>query len=101
MIFQFAERLPNPPPKFLEYLRNEKNQIYPIAMEQYQHSRGNFNVVLYTLERKAQVLHQCTPLLDILNFICSRVEDSIFQTKSVVEEIIKQKFSTNPKLSMH
>jgi hypothetical protein len=96
IIFHFAEILPSINPKFLDHLRNQKNQIYPIAIQDYSKSQENLSKVLFTLKRKAQVLDHCTPFLDILNFICSRVEDSIFDTDVLVKDIINTKITKNP-----
>ena len=91
MIYNFAEVLPGINEPFLDSLRHQRNQIYSMAFKQYKESKKNLATVLFTLERKCQIINQATPLLDILNFICARAEDSVYDIEHFVKNIIKTK----------
>lgn len=96
-IFNFAEKLPKlVSPKLLEQLRNKKDRIYRLARTEFPQARTYLNGLFFTLEKKCQVMQECTCILDILNFICSRLEDSIFETSQIVKDIIHQKISHDP-----
>jgi hypothetical protein len=100
LIYQFAERLPALPAEFMERLRVQKDKIYQMALDEYPNSKNNIESVLFTLEMKCQCLFECTPLLDVINFICSRVEDSIFHIQSLVKDIVETDIIKNqPTLS--
>jgi len=91
LIFNFAEVLPGIDRKLLKSLNRQKNQIYPIALKEYPRSLKKIPTVLYILQRKVHILKQIIPILDILNFVGSRVEDTKFHTNDLVHEIIKEK----------
>ncbi len=91
LIFNFAEVLPGIDRKLLKSLNRQKNQIYPIALKEYPRSLRKIPTVLYILQRKVFVLKQIIPILDILNFVGSRVEDTKFQTNDLVNDIIRDK----------
>jgi len=91
LIFNFAEILPGIDKKLLKSLNRQKNLIYPLALKEYPRSLKKIPTVLYILQRKVLVLKQIIPILDILNFVGSRVEDTKFNTNDLVYEIIKEK----------
>ena len=91
LIFNFAEVLPGIDRKLLKSLNRQKNHIYPIALKEYPKSLRKIPTVLYILQRKVHILKQIIPILDILNFVGSRVEDTKFHTTDLVNEIIKEK----------
>ena len=67
-----------------------------MAKNEYFETQDIMKSVFFTLQKKCEVLESCTPVLDILNFICSRIEDSVFETEDLVIEIIHQKYTTDP-----
>jgi len=91
LIYHFAEVLPNINQTLLHRLKLENDKIYPIAAAAYPFAEQSLATVFYTLERKAQIIGQITPMLDVFNYIASRVEDSLFQTEVLVKEIIHDK----------
>ena len=88
LIYDFAELLPGIDFGLLKNLYNRKEKLYPMALQAYPTSQEQLTRVLYTLQRKSQVLEHINPLLDILNFIAARVEDSIYNTNELVHEIL-------------
>ena len=96
MIFHFAEKLPSIPSAFVDQLRKKSDLIYKMAKNEYFETQDIMKSVFFTLQKKCEVLESCTPVLDILNFICSRIEDSVFETEDLVIEIIHQKYTTDP-----
>ncbi|MHA1519293.1 MAG: hypothetical protein ACTSRK_03835 [Promethearchaeota archaeon] len=88
LIYDFAELLPGIDFGLLKNLLNRKEKLYPMALEAYPKSKVQLTRVLYTLQRKSQVLGNINPLLDILNFIAARVEDSIFDTDELLHDIL-------------
>ena len=100
LIFHFAEVLPNVNQTLLAKLKRKNDKIYRLAETAYPSAEQTLTTVFYTLERKAQIIRQVTPLLDVLNFIASRVEDSIFQTTDLVKDIIREKI-TSPATAHH
>jgi len=97
-IFHFAEKIPQTPEHFLKQLRNNKNALYPMALENYKNGLDMTSTVLYNLSYKSKIIEEFTPLLDITNFICSRVEDSVFNSDELVENIISQNISQDPNI---
>ena len=95
LIYHFAEVFPKVNKGLLAQLKQKNDQIYPIAMADYPKSRRTITTVLFTLQKKCQLLEEITPVLDILNFIASRVEDSIYETIPIVQEIIEEKIIRN------
>lgn len=94
LIYDFAELLPGIDPGLLSKLYLKKEKLYPMALKAYPKSNSHIVRVFYTLQRKSQILEHITPLLDITNFIGSRVEDSIFNTSQIVREILVEKAPT-------
>lgn len=97
LIFNFAEVLPGIDKKLLKSLNRQKNMIYPIALKEYPRSLKRIPTVLFVLQRKVLILRQIIPILDILNFVGSRIEDTKFHTKDLVYEIINEKITKDPK----
>ncbi|UYP45121.1 hypothetical protein NEF87_001406 [Candidatus Lokiarchaeum ossiferum] len=95
LIYHFAEVFPNVNKGLLAQLKKKNDEIYPIALAEYPKSRRTISTVLFTLQKKCQLLEEITPVLDILNFIASRVEDSIYDTIPIVQEIIEEKIILN------
>jgi hypothetical protein len=91
-IFHFSQRLPNIPKKVNQRLRNQVNLLYKLALREYPNANQFIPTVFLTILKKCLILQECTPILDILNFICSRIEDSVFNTKELVREILTTKF---------
>nr|WP_147664593.1 hypothetical protein [Candidatus Prometheoarchaeum syntrophicum]QEE17705.1 hypothetical protein DSAG12_03543 [Candidatus Prometheoarchaeum syntrophicum] len=91
LIFNFAEILPGIDRKLLKSLNRQKNHIYPIALKEYPKSLKKIPTVLYILQRKVHILKQIIPILDILNFVGSRVEDTKYHTNELVNDIIQEK----------
>ncbi|MCF2139844.1 MAG: hypothetical protein K9W44_07310 [Candidatus Lokiarchaeota archaeon] len=91
LIYDFAELIPGMDKNLLSKLYQRKGKLYPMALKVYPYSKTNVVRVFYTLQRKSQVLGHITPLLDILNFIAARVEDSIYNTSELVHEILIEK----------
>ncbi|QEE17705.2 hypothetical protein DSAG12_03543 [Promethearchaeum syntrophicum] len=91
LIFNFAEILPGIDRKLLKSLNRQKNHIYPIALKEYPKSLKKIPTVLYILQRKVHILKQIIPILDILNFVGSRVEDTKYHTTELVNDIIQEK----------
>jgi hypothetical protein len=97
-IFHFSERLPNIPRRLTQRLRNQLGLLYKTAMKEYPNTQNVLPAVFLTILKKCVTLQEITPIMDILNFICSRVEDSVMSTKTLVRQIIQEKFDIPKKL---
>ncbi len=90
LIYHFAQKLPNVNQMILAKLRMKNDLIYPIALNSYPKSKNSISKVFFTLKRKCQILQEVTPLLDVLNYVASRIEDSIFNTNELILNIISE-----------
>ncbi|MHA1732417.1 MAG: hypothetical protein ACTSU5_10755 [Promethearchaeota archaeon] len=84
------------PEDVVEVLRSAKDEIYEIADSKYPKASKMMAGVLNNFYNRCVVLNQVTPVLDLVNFLCARVEDSIFDTQELLVRGFLPKFSFSP-----
>lgn len=90
-LFYFLKYFKDIPEEFTEKLLLGRDKLYQLALEQYPQAKEKLVDLLYYFYKKCNLLQNFSPLLDFLNFVCSRVEDSIYSKL----EVIKKDFLTN------
>ncbi|MHA1726495.1 MAG: hypothetical protein ACTSXH_16935 [Promethearchaeota archaeon] len=85
-LYYFLRPFKGTPESYYEKLLVGRERLYQLALKEYPHVKTRFLDLFYYFYKKCVILQNISPILDFLNFVCSRVEDSIF-TK---EEIIKK-----------
>jgi hypothetical protein len=100
LIYHFAEVLPQIDQELLSKLRTQQRKIYKYAFQEYSKGPLNLHTTLLALKKKVKIVGHLTPLLDILNFIASRVEDSIYDTKNLIRQVLHKEnlFPANSKV---
>ncbi|TFG18103.1 MAG: hypothetical protein EU530_09765 [Promethearchaeota archaeon] len=94
-IFQFSEFLPQIPDSVRNKLKMQKDLLYLLALDRYYGLQPNIISVLTRIQKKCISLGHITPLLDMLNFMFSRVEDSNYETEEILDTVSK-KFTRSP-----
>jgi hypothetical protein len=90
-LFYFLKPFNNIPEDYTEKLLKGREKLYQLALEQYPYAKEKLVDLLYYFYKKCNLMQNFSPLLDFLNFVCSRVEDSIYSKF----EIIKKEFLAN------
>lgn len=88
----FLKQYSEIPSEFKDGLIQGREKLYQLALNDYtKQIPERLTELLYYLYKKSKLTQNFTPLLDFLNFVCSRVEDSIFSKV----EIIRKDFLAN------
>ncbi|TFG27718.1 MAG: hypothetical protein EU532_06920 [Promethearchaeota archaeon] len=90
-LYYFLKQFKAVPDKYYESLLEGREKLYQIALDQYSTVKERLANLLYYFYKKCKLLENFCPLLDFLNFVCSRVEDSIFSK----QDIIRKEFLDN------
>jgi len=90
-LYYFLKHLRIVPEDYLENLLKGREALYQKALDEYPHAKEKLVDLLYYFYRKCSLLQNFSPLLDFFNFVCSRVEDSIYSKL----DIIKKEFLIN------
>ena len=91
-LIYFLKQYPEIPSNYKDGLMQGREKLYRLALENYsQEIPERLTELLYYLYKKSKLTQNFTPLLDFLNFVCSRVEDSIFSKI----DIIRKEFLVN------
>ncbi len=86
-IYQFSEYFPQIPSVLKNKLKMQNDLIYLLSLERYFDLNPYIISVLARIYKKCVTLGHITPVLDILNFMFSRVEDSIYSTQEILENV--------------
>jgi len=91
-LIYFLKQYQDIPSSYKENLMQGRETLYQIALNNYSKAiPERLTELLYYLYKKSKLIQNFTPLLDFLNFVCSRVEDSKFSKV----EIIRKEFLAN------
>ena len=90
-LFYFLKYFKEIPDDYTEKLLLGRERLYQLALERYPLAKEKLVDLLYYFYKKCNLLENFSPLLDFLNFVCSRVEDSIYSKL----DIIKKDFLAN------
>ncbi|MFX1394477.1 MAG: hypothetical protein ACFFAH_13005 [Promethearchaeota archaeon] len=89
--FYFFKQFKDIPDDYFKELLLGREKLYQLALNDYPSVKEKLADLLYYFYYKCKVLENVCPLLDFLNFVCSRVEDSVFDKI----DIIKKDFFVN------
>jgi len=97
-LYYFLKFFDNVPEAYSDKLLKGRDRVYQIALEEYSFAKEKLVDLLYYFYKKCNLLQNFSPLLDFLNFVNSRVEDSIFPKLEVIKKEFLQNFDyTNEK----
>lgn len=72
------------PNEFYEKLLVGRERLYQIALKEYTLAKEKLIDLFYYFYKKCALLHNLSSLLDFLNFVCARVEDSVFSKVDII-----------------
>ncbi|MFW9946987.1 MAG: hypothetical protein ACFFDX_09185 [Candidatus Odinarchaeota archaeon] len=84
-LYYFLKHFKGIPDEYFEKLLQGRERLYQIALEEYPFAKERLVDLLYYFYKKCNLLHNFSPLLDFLNFVCARVEDSVFSKIDVIK----------------
>jgi hypothetical protein len=90
-LYYFLKHFNGIPENYYEKLLLGREKLYDLAIQEYPLAKEKLVDLLYYFYKKCNLLHNFSPLLDFFNFVCSRVEDSVFSKY----DIIKKEFLVN------
>ena len=86
VLYYFLKYFKGIPDEYYQKLLKGRERLYEIALDEYGNSKEKLVDLLYYFYRKCKLLESFSPLLDFFNFVCSRVEDSIFSKIDIIEK---------------
>ena len=84
-LYYFLKHFKGIPDEYYERLLQGRERLYQIALEEYPFAKERLVDLLYYFYKKCNLLQNFSPLLDFLNFVCARVEDSVFSKIDVLK----------------
>jgi uncharacterized protein YfkK (UPF0435 family) len=97
-LYYFLKYFKDVPKEYFNKLLEGREKVYKIALEEYSFAKDKLVDLLYYFYKKCNLLQNFSPLLDFLNFVCSRVEDSVFPKLDIIKKEFLQNFDyTNEK----
>ena len=97
-LYYFLKYFKDVPKTYYKKLLNGREKVYKIALDEYSLAKDKLIDLLYYFYKKCNLLQSFSPLLDFLNFVCSRVEDSVFPKLDIIKKEFLQNFEyTNEK----
>ncbi len=97
-LYYFLKYFENVPEAYSDKLLKGRDRVYQIALEEYSFAKEKLVDLLYYFYKKCNLLQNFSPILDFLNFVNSRVEDSIFPKLDIIKKEFLQNFDyTNEK----
>ncbi|MFX0077248.1 MAG: hypothetical protein ACFE96_17530, partial [Candidatus Hermodarchaeota archaeon] len=91
-LFYFLKYFKEVPKEYFDKLLEGREKVYKIALEEYSYAKDKLVDLLYYFYKKCNLLQNFSPLLDFLNFVCSRVEDSVFPKLDIIKKDFLQNF---------
>jgi len=86
-LFYFLKQFKGIPQEYFEKLFEGRDKIYQIALNEYDNTdKKRIDDLLFYFNKKCKLLHNFSPLFDFFNFVCSRVEDSVFKKIDIIKE---------------
>ncbi len=103
-LYYFLRKFKEIPNHYHDKLIRRRKKIYDLAVKEYNSSdiKEKITELLYYFYKKCKLVNNFCPILDFFNFICSRVEDSIFSKLDVIEKdyLANFNYSTEKKNSL-
>lgn len=91
-LYYFLKYFKDVPKAYYEKLLDGREKVYKIALDEYSLAKDKLVDLLYYFYKKCNLLQTLSPLLDFLNFVCSRVEDSVFPKLDIIKKEFLQNF---------
>jgi len=91
-LYYFLKYFKDVPQIYLDKLLDGREKVYKIALNEYSYAKEKLVDLLYYFYKKCNLLKNFSPLLDFLNFVCSRVEDSVFPKLDIIKKEFLQNF---------
>ncbi|NVM46146.1 MAG: hypothetical protein HWN79_14615 [Candidatus Lokiarchaeota archaeon] len=91
-LYYFLKYFKDVPKPYFEKLLEGREKVYKIALDEYSSAKDKLVDLLYYFYKKCNLLQNISPLLDFLNFVCSRVEDSVFPKLDIIKKEFLQNF---------
>ncbi len=97
-LYYFLKYFKEVPEQYFGKLLAGRERVYQIALDEYSNAKENLVDLMYYFYKKCNLLGNFSPLLDFLNFVCSRVEDSVFPKLDIIRKEFLRNFDyTNDK----
>ena len=90
--YYFLKYFKEVPEQYLDKLLVNRERVYQIAFDEYPHAKDNLVDLMYYFYKKCNLLGNFSPILDFLNFVCSRVEDSVFPKLDTIRKEFLRNF---------
>jgi len=91
-LYYFLKYFKEVPEQYFGKLLAGRERVYQIALDEYSSAKENLVDLMYYFYKKCNLLGNFSPLLDFLNFVCSRVEDSVFPKLDIIRKEFLRNF---------
>ena len=91
-LYYFLKYFKDVPEQYFDKLLAGRERVYQIALDQYSSAKENLVDLMYYFYKKCNLLGNFSPILDFLNFVCSRVEDSVFPKLDIIRKEFLRNF---------
>ncbi len=95
-LYYFLRPFRGVPEKFYEKLLVGRERLYQLALREYPLAKEKLIDLFYYFYKKCTLLQSISPLLDFLNFVCARVEDSVFSKIEVIRKNLLNNLNYTP-----
>lgn len=85
-LYYFLRPFKGIPEDYYGKLSLGREKLYNLAIEKYPLAKEKLVDLLYYFYKKCNLLHNFSPLLDFINFVCARVEDSVYSKIDVIKD---------------
>ena len=92
-LYYFLRHFKGIPEDYYGKLLLGREKLYDLAIEKYPLAKEKLVDLLYYFYKKCNLLHNFSPLLDFINFVCARVEDSVYSKLDVIKDQFLVNFS--------
>jgi len=90
--YYFLKYFKEVPEQYLDKLLINRERVYQIAFDEYPNAKDKLVDLMYYFYKKCNLLGNFSPILDFLNFVCSRVEDSVFPKLDTIRKEFLRNF---------
>ncbi|MBY9016877.1 MAG: hypothetical protein KGD68_14400 [Candidatus Lokiarchaeota archaeon] len=91
-LYYFLKYFKEVPEQYFDKLLAGRERVYQIALDEYSNAKEKLVDLLYYFYKKCNLLENFSPILDFLNFVCSRVEDSVFPKLDIIRKEFLRNF---------
>ena len=85
-LYYFLKPFKGIPEVYFGKLLEGREKLYNLAIKKYPSAKEKLVDLLYYFYKKCNLLDDFSPLLDFINFVCARVEDSVYNKIDVIRE---------------